>query len=87
MTEIREDAADVAAREAAKRQAAAEEEFKRASQAVQRGLPLPRALNRDILRTSKPKDDLQVRGRRRVCQEGCRYIGTRAQARKLRGAD
>jgi hypothetical protein len=61
LPEIREDAADVAAREAAKRQAAAEEEFKRASQALQRGLPLPRALNRDILRTGKAKDDVQVK--------------------------
>lgn len=65
MPEIREDAADVAAREAAKRQAAAEEEFKRASQALQRGLPLPRALNRDILRTGKAKDDVQVGFERR----------------------
>ena len=56
---MEEDAAAKAAREAAKRQAEAEAEFRRASQAVQRGLPLPRTANRDILRTSKPNDELQ----------------------------
>lgn len=57
---MEEDAADVAAREEARRQAELDEAFKRASQAVQRSLPLPRTINRDMLRTGKAKDEIQV---------------------------
>ncbi len=61
--EIEEDAADIGERKRLQRLAEVEVERKRAAQAVQRGLPIPRSVNHDVMRAAgAATDELQVRG-------------------------